>query len=340
MKVGIIAFSEKGSLLGTQLQRYFTQSGDCAEWHRCQRGELAQWTEAHFHEDDALVFISAAGIAVRAVAPFLKSKMTDPAVVVVDEAGTYCISLLSGHIGGANDLTKTLGRWLKAIPVVTTATDVSDVFAVDSWAKAEHLTIANPGRIKDISAGILAGKTIRLASDFPVRGRLPEGCVLSDPAEGCDGYITWHGWKDPEALLLIAPVVTLGIGCKKGVGADEIESFFQQICTKANCHPSAVKGVCSVDKKAGEKGICEFCSRHALPFKTFSPEQLRTLPGQFTGSEFVASITGVDNICERSAVLGAGDNGRLISFKTVAHGITMALALEPYTVCFEEEFHQ
>lgn len=334
MKIGILAFSETGLALGKRLAEYFTRKADETGVTRCIDGGLAVWTQAHFASDEALIFIGSTGIAVRAIAPYLKSKATDPAVVVVDELKTYSISLLSGHLGGANELAVEIARALDAIPVVTTATDLHSVFAVDTWAKKQGLTIINPERIKWVSSRLLAGETLTLKSEFPVAGGPPNGIELTeDPG---DILVTYRTCGNAEALWLMPPIVTLGIGCKRDTDVETIEAAFSLVLEKAGCHLAAVKQVCSIGLKANEPGILEFCLRHALPYRTFSAEELASVPGKFGGSAFVKSVTGVDNVCERSAVLGSGRDGRLLAQKGAGHGVAMALAIAPYALRFDE----
>lgn len=333
MKVGIISFSEKGFTLGNRLVSFFSERGDTAETTRCENGGLGEWTKAHFFSSDALIFIGSCGIAVRAIAPYVKSKTTDPAVVVMDELGTYAVSLLSGHLGGANELAADLARFSGAIPVITTASERNGVFAFDIWAKKQGLSITNPERIKWVSARLLAGETIRLWSQFPLTGNIPSG--ISVERKAYDVLVTYKTRGKSDALRFIPPVISLGIGCRKNTPFQLIEHAFEMTLAKANCHPQAVKRVCSIDLKANEPGIREFCTKHKLPFRTFSAQELQNVPGTFASSAFVKSVTGVDNVCERSAVLGSGDGGRLLSGKDAGSGITMALAIEPYTVAFD-----
>jgi cobalt-precorrin 5A hydrolase len=332
MKAAVIAFSQKGCIQGERVVSYFAQNGGAAALARCKEGELSLWTKEHFGHD-ALVFIGSCGIAVRAVAPFLKSKSSDPAVIVIDERAVHVVSLLSGHIGGANDLTVRLARFLGARPVITTATDVHGIFAIDAWAAKNGLKTENPEKIKRISARLLAGETINIQCDFPVEGRLPKGLALCE--KGGDVLITHRALGCEKALRLIVPVLTLGIGCKKGTGAKTIESVFGRMLKKSNCHPLAVIRVCSIDLKSQEPGILDFCRSCALPFQTFSHKELAGVPGSFTASAFVNRVTGVAQCCERSAVLGSG-GGRLLAGKTAENGVTMALAVSPYTIIFDK----
>ena len=172
MSRAYLAFTEKGMALARRLARALPGSVS-----RCGAGgvRLAEWTSTQFAQADALIFVGAVGIAVRAIAPHCKSKATDPAVVVLDECGRFAVPLLSGHLGGANALARALAEACGAIPVITTATDANGVFAVDEWAKAQGCAVLEPERIKLVSGALLAGHTVRLASDWPVQGTPPAG---------------------------------------------------------------------------------------------------------------------------------------------------------------------
>ena len=299
---------------------------------RCEKGGLAFWTEEAFGANDALVFIGAAGIAVRAIAPHVRTKVHDPAVVVLDELGTFAIPVLSGHLGGANELAVRLARCVGALPVVTTATDVHGLFAVDSWARKQGLTVVNPERIKWISARLLAGETVKLKSLYPIKGAYPAQVEADE--EGYDILITHRTRGRAEALRLVPKIVTAGIGCKKGTAAETIGEAFDAALRKSGCHAAAVKAVATIDLKADEPGLLSFCENHGLPLYTYSAAELAAVPGSFTGSAFVKKTTGVDNVCERAAVLCGG---RLLSQKEAGNGVTVALAIEEPKLSFGEE---
>jgi cobalt-precorrin 5A hydrolase len=330
VSASVIAFSEKGYALGKRIVSYL----DTAVLTRCEHGGLRDWTSGRF-QSDALIFIGSCGIAVRAIAPFLSSKYSDPAVVVIDERANFVIPLLSGHIGGANDLAVRLARFLGATSVVTTATDVNGVFAIDAWAAKHGVKIVNPERVKSISARLLTGDTIEINSEYLITGRLPEGVKLC--RAGGDAIIS-HLIQDAggAVLQLAPPVITLGIGCKKGSSAENIEAAYKLALANSNCHPLAVARVCSVKLKAEEPGVIDFCRKYKLPFETYSSDELMSVPGEYTASSFVKEVTGADNICERSAVLGSGRGGRLLLSKTSRNGVSVALALSKYSLCFSE----
>ena len=177
MRAGLIAFTSRGMALAERAQAVLEQAGwQCSTRRGGRQGvPLAQWTAEAFSQCQALVFVGAAGIAVRAVAPYLRHKAQDPAVLCLDENGRFAIPLVSGHIGGANALALLLGRGLGAVPVITTATDGRGLFAVDTWAKGQGLAIGNPEKIKEVSGRLLEGLPVGLCSDLPLQGPGPRG---------------------------------------------------------------------------------------------------------------------------------------------------------------------
>lgn len=320
--VQLIAFSTRGYVLAQKLAVALHGAA-----MRCGAPlSLQQWTEQAFQEASALIFIGAAGIAVRAIAPYVQSKTTDPAVVVLDECAQFAIPILSGHFGGANDLARRIAAFCGACPVITTATDVRGVFAVDEWARHHGCAVVHPERIRLVSAKLLAKQPVQVRTDFPIRGKLPVGLELTDKVP-CDFEISLSP-RCTTALHLIPQIGVLGIGCKKGSTVSAIETAFSDFLLQNKFSAQAISAVHSIDLKREEAGLIEFCQNHELPFTTFSGAALAAVPGEFSGSEFVRCVTGVDNVCERSAVLGSG--GSLVIPKTVIHGVTLALACRPF----------
>lgn len=167
-----LAFTEKGLALAQKLAGALPGTVD-----RCGHGGpgLADWAAEQFAHADALIFVGAVGIAVRAIAPHCRNKAVDPAVVVLDECGHFAVPILSGHLGGANDLARALAAVCGAVPVITTATDANGVFAVDAWARHQNCAVLEPGRIKRVSSRLLAGGPVRYRSEFPIAGQAPAG---------------------------------------------------------------------------------------------------------------------------------------------------------------------
>lgn len=326
MTCAYLAFTSKGLALARKLAA--AQPGAVA---RCGENgvTLANWTAAQFAQSDALVFVGAVGIAVRAIAPHCRSKATDPAVVVLDECGRFAIPLLSGHLGGANDLARRLAKACGAVPVITTATDANGVFAVDEWAKHQHCLVAEPARIKKVSGALLAGRTVRFASGWPIQGTPPAGVEPAGDAAQASFALTITPTMTPNALHIIPRIAVLGIGCKRGTPADKLADAFAAFCAETKLAPQSIAAAASIDLKKDELGLAEFGQKQGWPVTFYTADELRAAPGQFAHSDFVQSITGVDNVCERAAVLAAG--GHVWAHKWARDGVTFAVALRPFT---------
>lgn len=281
-----------------------------------------------------LIFIGAAGIAVRSIAPYIRSKKTDPAVVVVDEKGEYIIPILSGHIGGANELAVSLAKKLKGQAVLTTATDVNQVFAVDEWAARHDLIIASMDDAKAFAAAIVEQKKAGFYSDFPIEGALPSSVYVAKTGTvGVALSLRADAHPFTTTVVVQPKIFHLGIGCRAGITAGAVMDAVDQALTDMGILKDAVAAVHSIDLKRYEEGIIAFCKSRQIPFSTFSAAKLAALPGRFTASSFVLRTVGVDNVCERAAVLGSR-RGTLIMRKTAYEGVTLAIAYEPYTVSF------
>ncbi len=299
--------------------------------------QLARFAQQAMVDCDLIVFVGAAGIAVRAVAPYLAGKAFDPAVLVIDEAGRFVIPILSGHIGGANALAQRLADGLGAQAVITTATDGRAAFAVDSWAAAHGCAVVDPQNIKHVSGALLRGEPVGLRSDFLVEGRLPAQVTLDGTPDS--GFVIGFDTKAApfaHTLHLVPRVVFLGIGCRRGTDVQTIEKAVQAVLDSAGVPWEAVRGVASIDVKQNEPGLLRCCEAHGLPLTVFSAETLQAVSGDFTPSDFVARTVGVDNVCERAAVCAAA-GGALLCRKTAQNGVTTALAQQDFRACFEEE---
>lgn len=340
MRVAIISFTQTGAGLAVKIAEILKQRNDCVTTDRKYAGvsdsitgSVSEWAGEQFQVCDALIFIGASGIAVRAIAPHIKSKTEDPAVLVIDEAGTYCISLISGHLGGANELTRFLAREIQAQPVITTATDVRRKWSVDVFAKKNRLYISDMEKAKRISAKILREEPVAVyVENGEFAGEPPEEICLCEEA---DIYIGIHRSRQmAQPLYLIPRTVILGIGCRKGASQEKIEDAVKRIIRNENISKDSIKCISSIELKASEEGLVSFCKKWGLEFQTYSAEELGDVRGDFSSSEFVQKTTGVDNVCERSAVK-ASQGGRLLVKKQVYEGVTVALAVQEWSVCFE-----
>lgn len=319
-------------------------------------GSLREWTKKAFDVYDGLIFVGACGIAVRAIAPFLKDKFTDPAVVVVDEGARFAVSLLSGHVGGANDLCILVAELSGAVPVISTATDLNGRFAVDVFAKKNGLFLLDRRLAKEVSAAILSGKRIPFFSTSPFLDE-PSGDLkvlesvekfLQEPGlkiavseyrlqEGSEyGIVSERVLEQEEILYLVPKTVTVGMGCKRGTKQNHLRAALETSFQKAGIFPEALAGIATIEDKKEEKGLIELANDLEVPFFWYDKEELLALPGEFSHSDFVEQTVGVGCVCERAAVLGS-DGGKLIFQKQAGGGVTIAAAAGKKKLLFGKE---
>ena len=365
MKLSIICFSMTGFVTAKKLKTGLEKQGhDVSLAAKSKyledsiKESVGEWSKDRFTRDDGIVFVGACGIAVRSIAPYVASKKSDPAVLVIDECGRFVISLLSGHLGGANDLAALCSRILDAQPVITTATDLHSRFAVDVFAKKNHCEIHNMKAAKEVSAALLAGETVGFYSEFPYKGKLPDGLTVCDlsgkkrniedknMADFCQDQasdipqigiaVTIHKNCVPFAstVQVIPKILTIGMGCRKNKDMEEIKKAAEKCFVEAGVFPQAAEALASISIKKEEPGLIAFAKEKNLPFITYEGEELMEVSGDFTPSPFVKKITGADNVCERSAVRFS-DNGELIKRKISENGVTAALAVRKWEVRFE-----
>lgn len=283
-----------------------------------------------FTQYDALIFVCACGIAVREIAPYIKDKATDPAVLVMDDRGKFVIPVLSGHIGGANRLAETVGELTGALSVITTATDGARRFSCDKWATEHGCAISSLELAKEISAAVLTGD-VCAASEYELPERLPAGLAAGETGE-LGIYIGIHV-NEPfrRTLRLIPRIVTLGIGCRRGTAEEDISAAVSQVLEKNKIDARAVSRIASIDVKRDEEGLVSFAKKLGVPAVFYSAQELCEVPGEFAESEFVRQTVGVGNVCERAA---AAAGGRLIVKKTALNGVTVAAAIDDWGVTF------
>ena len=342
MTIWLISYTARGRDLGARVAdilradshscRTFALPKFCQEADEPLTLSASDWAGAGFQQADALLFVCASGIAVRAVAPHVRDKRTDPAVLVLDEGGSFVIPLLSGHLGGANALAEALAKQLGATPVLTTATDVNSLFAVDVFAKANDLYIEDMALCKAVSAALLNREQVGFRSDLPVAGDLPKGLTAGEADLGV--YVSAKDKKTfPRTLRLVPRRYVAGLGCRRGKSEEELEAFLQEKLTRCGVGVHELKALASIDLKKDEPGLAALAHKLGLPFLTYSAAELQEAPGDFTPSAFVKETTGVDSVCERAAVLSSG--GQLVVRKVAENGMTFALAKQEEAISFE-----
>lgn len=305
---------------------------------------LADAVAKAFRQYDALIFLMAAGIAVRMIAPHLRSKLTDPAVLVADEQGRHIVSLLSGHVGGGNMLTVRVANCLGGEPIVTTATDVSGLTAPDAFAAELGLRPVPKPMIQVMNGAILEGKTVSYAVDenlprldffeaaFLDRGipfvRKSASDVLA--AEGLTVFVTANDSLRSDYLLCLVPRrLIAGMGCRRGVSKVALKKALSEACEKIGQEISAVSMIASASVKRDEAGLLALAAELGVETRFFEIEELQQKIEAYglEESSFVRRQIGVGNVSE-AAALCCVEQGRIALPKTKWEKATVALVWE------------
>jgi len=327
------------------------------------RESLPRFTGSIFASYKALIFVTAVGIAVRSIAPHLRGKKNDPAVVAVDDTAFFVVSLLSGHSKGANDLAAEIAAYLGAIPVITTSTDRHNLVAFDLLAQRRSWLLEHEQDLKKISAAQVKGKELLLYLEENIAASLPGKYVIARsagefyrllgfpgeeiPPEAAasfrcraETFASGGRWQGvvligsstslplvPDGLpyIILRPrCITAGIGCRRGVRAEEILQAIANAFNRCGRRPESLKSMATISAKEGEEGLLQAARFLGVPLHFFAPEQIRRVEHLFGSSAFVKKRVGAGSVAEPCAYLGSG-GGKLILKKTVYPGITVAL---------------
>jgi len=275
-----------------------------------------------------VIFISSTGIAVRAIAPFLEGKDKDPGVVVVDLSSKYAINILSGHLGGGNELTIETAQILNVQPIITTATDNLGIIAPDVLARDNDLIIEDLKKAKYIASHLVDEKIIGIKDDYNMI-KITKGYEkIEELRENCI-WITHDlkntvGEDDSKILRLIKKDLVLGIGCRRETSYEKLNDFINSSLVKYNLDVRAVVAIVSVDVKANEAGIIKLAKEMNCPFKTFERDEIKSVQDKYEKSEFVLKTLGITGVCEPCVDLAGAD---VIISKVKHEGITLAIGV-------------
>lgn len=349
-RIIVLGFTGAGTALGRELCVKLKKNGyDCQGYAPGKyagenvlplpedRSELigGQWGRAAF------LFIGAAGIAVRWIVPWVQDKYTDSPVLVMDEKGQYVVPLLSGHVGGAAALADEIAGLAGGTAVHTTATDVQGKFAVDVFARKHSLEITDRRAAKAVSAAVLDGEKIALYIEEAYgdmltseeKTCLPEEVILCGTASDAEKYrhrVMVTEQRPSEKALWLKPMdMAAGIGCRKDIRPELLEKGFLDVLEESGISIRQIRKIASIDLKKDEPAILRLSEKYGIPFAVYPADELRTVERVSSGSDFVEKVTGVDNVCERAALLCCGNEGKLIRGKCVREKMTAALAAYP-----------
>ncbi|MFO7931082.1 MAG: cobalamin biosynthesis protein [Desulfosalsimonas sp.] len=295
---------------------------------------LAKAVEKQFAAHGGHVFVMSAGIAVRMIAPLISSKHTDPGVVAIDDSGKFCVSLLSGHLGGANTLAEKISGITGACPVITTATDRAGVPAIDVLAGEYGLEIENPGAVKAVSTALIAGERVPRFDPYKILDTRLEKYTetLGEPVfEGSPGIYIHHETKEfPENVLILRPAsLAVGMGCNSGTPAEELRSAVYRVLAENRLSAKSIRLFATITQKTAEPAMKQTAGHFARPLAGYSKEELAAIKNVPTPSEMVEKHMGVKNVCEAAAIKAA-QNGPIAVAKQKTANTTVAVAVLPF----------
>lgn len=321
----IIALSKGGKELARRLASLLPGSEIIPNQGGIYRTLAQAWQDY-----DKLICIMAAGIVVRGIAPLLRDKTIDPAVVVCDEQGRFAVSLLSGHLGGGNALAQNVAELLGGQAVITTASDVLGRTALDLWCRDMGLTVTNKQGLTRVMAKLVNTGSVSLCSDYPLPP-LPPDILLCESPESADLRITSRIKQKGAAVLLHPQSLVAGIGCNRNTPMEEISKALDHACRVHELACASVRKLASIDLKSDEPGLLALARTQNLPLVFYSPDQLNQVEG-IAASAAVLRATGAKAVAEPAAILGA-DNGLLLVQKIKSPNVTVAIAelSQPFT---------
>lgn len=316
----ILSVSLIGDSLGERLSKEL--GGEFLNRDYVRRVGLDTVAKEGMEQGEGIIFISSTGIAVRAIAPYLRDKTVDPGVVVVDAKGQFSISLLSGHLGGGNELALKVSEILKAEPIITTATDSLGIIAPDIIAKENSLIIDNMKRAKDVAANLIEGKKVVFIDEMNLI-KLPKGYYeYSNELKDAPKVVVTNKYREPKDLSLIRKNIVLGIGCRKDVPKEKIINFIEESLKTQGYRIESVYKIATIDVKEKEEAIVNLASVLNVPLEIHSREEVRKVEHLFKTSDFVRKSIGVGAVAEPCVYLSGGE---IVVERIAKEGMTLCI---------------
>lgn len=341
MSISIFSLTKGGYGLAKELNNHYPEAHMYVSAkigqppHQLMDGDMKACVAEAFKRDTAIVFIMATGIVVRMLAPLLKHKAEDPAVIVIDEKGRHVINLLSGHIGGGNQLTMEIADKLKSTPVITTSSDVQGKIAVDVLAINNKLVIDSMKDATTFASHVVNDEAVQLVTDGKVLLELDGQWTVNPENFDDEDYVLYISPINPSftpGLRLVPKNIVLGIGCRRGKSKEAILEAIKSAVSSLNIDMRSLYKIGTVDVKADEIGLIQAAKALSLPLEIVDRSAIKEIDHQFEGSDFVEKTIGVRTVCEPSALLASNKAGRFLMEKTAYDGITIAVWEEAYEI--------
>lgn len=282
-----------------------------------------------FDEYDCIIGIMASGIMIRSIAPHVNSKLSDPAVLLIDDNANFVISLLSGHFGGANDLTMKISEIINATPVITTSTDVNNKVGIDSIAKRYYCNLENPKNIKFINRALVNNQLVDLYLPYEFSYIIDDNLEKSYNVHFDDSIDSIRATADNHDVVLKPKRMVMGIGARRDILSEKVENAINTACSLLEIPVSRVDFFATADVKKDEKGILENVNRLNKELVIIPMDQIKSYQNdECSKSDFVMKQFGVRGVCEPTALMANGDNSHLIFKKTAYDGVTIAVSIK------------
>lgn len=331
MKLACLSFTDKGRLLGERLLALEVDNYEMEHIPNSQvQGGIKRFLESSWTEYDGFIFISATGIAVRMCQPYIKSKDIDPAIVVIDDEGRFSLSLLSGHLGGANGIAKSIGDYLGATTVITTASDSRGIESIDMFAKDNDYYIEDLSTITKIASMMVNNKKVGIYTEdgslinYPNLIRIMD---LNNIEQSVEGIIVVSSMEDIGSIdipytILRPKNINIGIGCRKGKEVEIVLEAIELALKNSNLSSHSVKSMGTVEIKKDEASIIRAADHYNCPLEVFTIEDILPLEDIFQKSQFVKDTIGVYSVSEPCAYLLGG---KPILRKFIHKGVTISI---------------
>lgn len=335
MRIAILSVSKKGYDLSLRIKELLDDDSTiirCDIYHKDVKNNF----NLIFNEYDSIIAIMASGILIRSISDLIVSKTSDPAILNIDDNGNFVISMLSGHLGGANKLTQKIAELIDATPVITTSTDVNKRLGIDVLARDLYLSIDNTKEILHFNKSILEAKEVVFTVnsngnydylfDYLNNNTLEMDVSIYFSSRINEGEI--EAVCDNHKIILKPRKIVFGIGCRRGKSKYEIKKGLNKVLTDLNMDKSRINMLSSAEIKKDEKGILDLSKELNVPVNFVELDKLALFKSKdIQESEFVKSKFGIAGVCEPSALITAGFDSKLIYKKTAFDGVTVSVAL-------------
>lgn len=323
MRIGVLALTSGGRKLAAKIAEELPGSNVIGVKQGIATAFLENWEKC-----DAFVAIMATGITIRAIAPLLKNKTLDPAVIGLDEKGSHVISLLSGHLGGANLLAHKIAAITTGTAVITTASDTLNLTALDLWAKTHNLRAADRNVFTQASSILVNTGALRIYAEVDIEA-LPPGLTAVENEDDADLVIS-NKLMNPERLVLHPANLVIGIGCNRNTPVGEFEEALGELFEKLSLSILSIRNIASIDAKNDEEGLLLFAEKNGWHIDFFGSDEINMVTDVDISYAALKAV-GAKGVAEPTALLSANTT-TLLSRKHKWQNITMAVARAPFTL--------